>query len=150
MRFAYEIIVERDGDIYSMDVPDLPGCFTWGDTVEEVLRKAPDALETHVGSLLADGDEVPPAAFDHTVGEGDVLAVVSFEATTASVDAPSVMASTAAERLGVSKGRISQLIKDGRLDGSRNGREVMVTVASIERIERNRRKAGRPRKLATA
>jgi excisionase family DNA binding protein len=149
MRFAYEVIISPDDGAYSMEAPDLAGCHTWGNSVEEVLRKAPDALETHVGSYLADSTEVPTATFGHRAGEGEVLAVISFEATAASVGAPHIAARHAAERLNVSKGRISQLLADGRLEGYRDGREVMVSIASIDRFESNRRGSGRPRKVLT-
>jgi excisionase family DNA binding protein len=76
--------------------------------------------------------------------------VVSFDASPASVKAPSVMASTAAERLSVSKGRVSQLLREGKLEGYRSGREVMVSEASINRLLSSRRGAGRPRKALMA
>jgi predicted RNase H-like HicB family nuclease len=148
MRYIYEIRIVEDDGSYSMEVPDLPGCLAWGDSVAEVLESAPDALETHVGAYLADGEPVPSATFGHGVGDGEVLAVVSFDATPASVGAPCVMASTAAARLGVSPARVSHLLRDGVLDGYRSGRETLVTLASIERYEATPRRPGRPRKTA--
>jgi excisionase family DNA binding protein len=146
MRYVYEITISKDGDYYSMDVPDLPGCFTWGDTLEDVLRKAPDALETHIGAYLADGEDIPPATFGHQTDASAVLAVISFDASVASVGAPHIAARYAAERLGISKGRVSQLLKDGRLEGYRNGRETMISEISLERFAANRRGPGKPRK----
>jgi excisionase family DNA binding protein len=147
MRYIYEITISKDGDYYSMDVPDLSGCFTWGDTIEDVLRKAPDALETHIGAYLADGDDIPPATFGHKTDVDQVLAVISFDASAASVGAPHVASRYAAERLGISKGRVSQLLKDGRLEGYRDGRETMISEASIKRFAANRRGPGKPRKV---
>jgi excisionase family DNA binding protein len=149
MRYVYEIVISPDDNMYSMEVPDLPGCYTWGDSIEDVLQKAPDALETHVGAYLADSEDVPPATFGHDAGKGQTLAVISFEATAASVGAPHIAARYAAERLGVSKGRVSQLLSEGRLEGYRDGRETMVSEASIERFIANRRGTGRPRKELT-
>ena len=39
--------------------PDLPACFTYGDTHEESALMAADAARTYVASLLKHGDEVP-------------------------------------------------------------------------------------------
>ena len=39
--------------------PDVPGCFTQGDTMEELLTNAEDALETHFAGLLECGLPVP-------------------------------------------------------------------------------------------
>ncbi|MDR2106212.1 MAG: type II toxin-antitoxin system HicB family antitoxin [Coriobacteriales bacterium] len=150
MRYVYEALVSKDEDSYLLEVPDLPGCFTWADSIEDVVRKAPDALETHVGSYLAAAEPVPPATFGHEAGPSETLIVVAFDATAASVGAPCVMASTAAQRLGVTPARISHLLRDGKLEGYRTGRETMITVASIERYERTPRKSGRPRKVVTA
>lgn len=44
---------------YSVTFPDLPGCVTEGDTLEEALRMARDALELHLYGLEDDGDEIP-------------------------------------------------------------------------------------------
>ena len=148
MRFIYEAIVTKDEDSYSLEVPDLPGCLTWGDTIEEVVRKAPDALESNVGSYIAAGEDVPVAVFGHEPAVGEMLVVVSFEATAASVGVPCIMAGTAAERLGVTPARVSHLIRAGILEGCRSGRETMVTVASVERYQAMPRKAGRPKRAA--
>ena len=149
MRYIYEIIIRLDEDQYVLDAPDLPGCFTWGKSIEDVLHKAPDALETHVGSYLANGENVPVASFGHLVNKDEVLAIISFEASAASVGAPHIAAKHAAERLDVSKGRVSQLLKEKRLEGYRSGRDVMISIASIERLAAIPRRAGRPRKDLT-
>ena len=44
---------------YCVTFPDLPGCITQGDTLEEALRMAKDALELHLWGLEDDGDPVP-------------------------------------------------------------------------------------------
>jgi hypothetical protein len=68
--------------------------FYMGDMFEEVARKAPAALESNIGAYLASGDELPSATFGHKAGNDCVLAIVAFDASTASVGAPCVMAST--------------------------------------------------------
>jgi predicted RNase H-like HicB family nuclease len=44
---------------YCVTFPDLPGCITEGDTLEEALYMAKDALELHLYGLEEDGDEIP-------------------------------------------------------------------------------------------
>lgn len=51
--FTYE-----DGQI-SVTWPDLPGCVTCGDTQEEALRNAREALGGHLYYMEEDGDEIP-------------------------------------------------------------------------------------------
>ncbi|MDR3315177.1 MAG: type II toxin-antitoxin system HicB family antitoxin [Coriobacteriales bacterium] len=146
MRYIYQVVITKDEGSYSMEVPDLPGCFTWGASLDAVIAKAPDALETHVGALISYGEDIPAATFGHVAQDGEVVVVVSFDATAASVGAPHVTAATAAERLGVTPARVSHLLRDGLLEGYRSGREVMVSVASIDARLAIPRKAGRPRK----
>ena len=45
---------------YGAVVPDLPGCFSAGDTYDEALSNARDAIELHVEYLPDSGQAVPP------------------------------------------------------------------------------------------
>jgi len=42
-------------------VPDLPGCFSAGDTLEDAMTQAVEAIECHLEGLLFDGDVIPEA-----------------------------------------------------------------------------------------
>jgi len=44
---------------YWAEFPAFPGCFTQGETIEEVLVRAPEALESHLEVLREDGQEIP-------------------------------------------------------------------------------------------
>jgi predicted RNase H-like HicB family nuclease len=44
---------------YSVIVPSLPGCFTQGETVQESLEMAKEAIECHLESFLQHGEAVP-------------------------------------------------------------------------------------------
>ena len=62
-----------------------------------------------------------------------------------------VNASRAAEMLGVTKGRVSQMVKANQLEAFRDGGTVWVTLDSIEARLAEKPKAGRPAKAqATA
>ncbi len=39
--------------------PTLPGCQTWGDTYEDAVRNAEEALAVYVETLIANGDPIP-------------------------------------------------------------------------------------------
>lgn len=56
----YPIVIYKDPDSdYGMLVPDLPGCYTAGDTIADVLRQAVEAIECHLEGMLLDGDPIP-------------------------------------------------------------------------------------------
>ncbi|MCA0458264.1 MAG: type II toxin-antitoxin system HicB family antitoxin [Chloroflexi bacterium] len=44
---------------YTVEVPSLPGCISEGDTVAEALANIKEAIELHIESILANGEEVP-------------------------------------------------------------------------------------------
>jgi predicted RNase H-like HicB family nuclease len=60
MRYPVVIHKDKTSD-YGVSVPDLPGCFSAGDTLEDALTHAVEAIECHLEGLLLDGDEIPPA-----------------------------------------------------------------------------------------
>lgn len=59
----YVVVIEKayDGS-YSAYVPDLPGCASCGDTVEEVRQRIREAVHLHIDSLRRHGEPVPPPA----------------------------------------------------------------------------------------
>ena len=79
----YPIVIHKDRDSdYGVTVPDLPGCFTAGSTLDEALAMAQEAVELHLEGLIEHGEAVPrPGAMeDHRNDpdyKGGVWAVVS-------------------------------------------------------------------------
>ena len=58
MRFI--ALVHKDPDsCYGVSFPDVPGCTSAGDTLDEALTNAVDALSGHIRLMEADGDAVP-------------------------------------------------------------------------------------------
>ncbi|MCX7111073.1 MAG: type II toxin-antitoxin system HicB family antitoxin [Proteobacteria bacterium] len=56
----YPIVIHKDTDSdYGVIVPDLPGCFSAGTTLDEAMSMAQDAIECHIGGLLLDGEQLP-------------------------------------------------------------------------------------------
>ena len=58
----YVAIIEDAGpdDPVSLWFPDLPGCISGGDDVEEALENAPEALAVYAQELSTDGRQLPP------------------------------------------------------------------------------------------
>lgn len=44
MKYAYPAVFQREEDGFTVFFPDLPGCITEGDTIEEAIEMAKDAL----------------------------------------------------------------------------------------------------------
>lgn len=56
----YPIAIHKDeGSDYGVSVPDLPGCFSAGETVDEALVNAREAILGHIEVLAEEGYPVP-------------------------------------------------------------------------------------------
>lgn len=44
---------------YTASVPTLPGCITYGETIDEAILMAREAIELYVESLVAHNEPVP-------------------------------------------------------------------------------------------
>ena len=59
--YTFEIVVEKEPEDegYLAYSPTLPGCFSNGRTVEEARRNIREAVQQHIESLLAHGQQIP-------------------------------------------------------------------------------------------
>lgn len=145
MSYIYQTIITPDEEGFNVEVPDLPGCFTFGRTLEEALAMAADAMKTYVASLLLDGEK-PPAFVQHECPAGSKSIDIYFDTDdNYIVTGEVVSASQAARDLGVSRGRITQMMDAGILQGFRRGRGTYITVESIKARKNAAPKAGRPK-----
>jgi len=57
----YPIAIELGDDrhAYGVVVPDVPGCFSAGDTLEEAILNAQEAIEFHISGMVEDGESIP-------------------------------------------------------------------------------------------
>ena len=56
----YPIVIHKDeGSSYGVTVPDLPGCFSGGETLEDALTASEEAILSHIEVLLMDGETIP-------------------------------------------------------------------------------------------
>jgi predicted RNase H-like HicB family nuclease len=55
----YLVIVEKGENNYSAYVPDLPGCVSTGETVDETLKNIREAIEGHLEVMREYGDPIP-------------------------------------------------------------------------------------------
>lgn len=55
----YVVIIEGEPGSYGAYVPDLPGCVSVGETVEEVRNLIREAIPFHLEGLRAAGEPVP-------------------------------------------------------------------------------------------
>ncbi len=89
----YPIVIHKDKDSdYGVTVPDLPGCFSAGGTLDEAIAMAQEAIELHLEGLIEDGQVIPkPGRIEDYKGKrefkGGIWAVVSISPSSLRVEA---------------------------------------------------------------
>ena len=61
LEMTYPVVIHKEkGSDYGVSVPDLPGCFSAGVSMQDALEAAREAIAAHIEGMLTDGDRVPP------------------------------------------------------------------------------------------
>ncbi|MFX3636664.1 MAG: type II toxin-antitoxin system HicB family antitoxin [Candidatus Pristimantibacillus sp.] len=60
-RYVFSALFETDEGVegYTVSFPDLPGCHTEGDSLEEAYSMAKEVLRLHLYGMEEDGDVIP-------------------------------------------------------------------------------------------
>lgn len=63
----YPVVIHKDeASDHGVTVPDLPGCFSAGATLDEALTEVVEAIECHLEGMLQDGEPIPtPDTLEH-------------------------------------------------------------------------------------
>ncbi|MBI4216245.1 MAG: type II toxin-antitoxin system HicB family antitoxin [Chloroflexi bacterium] len=57
--YSVAVVIEKDKDGYFAYCPQLQGCYTQGQTFEEVMENIRDAIKLHLEDRLANDEPVP-------------------------------------------------------------------------------------------
>ena len=138
--------------VYEFEVFESEGWFvalpfgldggTQGSSYSEVCALTADWLRMTCEHLEMSGQAFPQATFGNKPRHGGQIMIVGVDASLDKVR--KVSASDAARMLGVSPGRVSQLLGAAQLEGWREGNRTWVTLDSVEARLAEAPKAGRP------
>lgn len=86
MLYPVAIEVGDESHAYGVIVPDVAGCFSAGDTFEEALENAKEAITSHIEILVEDGEKIPAPSdiktfLNNSEYNGMVFAVVDVDLT---------------------------------------------------------------------
>ena len=60
MRYSYKILLTKEDEGgYMVTVPALAGCITQGDSIEEAIAMAQEAIELYIEELQSRGEKIP-------------------------------------------------------------------------------------------
>lgn len=57
--YRFSVIIEKDEDGYVASCNELQGCYTQGETYEEVIENIKDAIQLHIEDRIEAGEEIP-------------------------------------------------------------------------------------------
>ncbi len=57
-KYKISVVIEKDENGYFAFCPSIQGCYTQGDTYEEVLENIKDAIKLNIEEMIAEGKEV--------------------------------------------------------------------------------------------
>jgi len=146
MRYPIAIEPGNDRTSFGVVVPDLPGCFSAGDTLDEALQNAEEAIAAWVDATLDAGGKIPTASTVDSIRErraykGWIFGIVNID--------PSVM-DDAVERVNITLPRrvLSRLDAGARAVGeTRSGfiaRLTLVGTSASTPVPKSASRATRP------
>jgi len=60
MQLTYKLLMHKEPEgIYTVSVPALPGCITYGESVEHAIDMAKEAIELYIEELRERGEDIP-------------------------------------------------------------------------------------------
>ena len=145
MLHIYEFEVFEDEGMMLALPYDMDGGTQGGD-FREVCENAADWLQLEMEHRAMHGELYPEATFGNEPQHGGRNVVVAVNAGIDTV--PKVLPSEAARMLGVTPGRVTQMISAGQLETVEDAGRTWVTIYSIEVRKAEQPRAGRPRKNA--
>ena len=132
MQFLVVLHTETDRTDYGVTVPDLPGCVSAGDTLEQALANAGEAILGHLEVMVEDGKPVPePNSTVPPLGPGQMIGVVK-------IDLAELEALRETVRLNISMERrtLERIDEAARLAGTtRSGFLATAALAHINRSQ---------------
>lgn len=126
MNFVYDAVIEESPDGFDVTFPQFPEMFTFASSRAEAAVRAQEALSLVICEYIEEGKPLPEQkrvaevlSVCASVGQDDIAA------------SRCMTMSEAADSLGVTPARISQLAKSGKLQSMRIDGRNMVTVESV-------------------
>jgi len=57
---TYKILLHKEPEgAYTVRVPALPGCITYGDNIDHAIEMAKEAIELYISELKVRGEQIP-------------------------------------------------------------------------------------------
>jgi predicted RNase H-like HicB family nuclease len=124
------LIHKEPTSAYGVSFPDLPGCVSAGDTLDEARAMAAEALAFHLEGMIEDGDTIPaPSSLEAIMSDP-----VNRDGVAILVDAPAAVARAVRVNVTLPEDVLSRIDAYARRAGySRSGFLARAAVREMER-----------------
>ena len=145
MLHVYEFEVFKDADVYLAFPFDMEGG-TQGSSLQEVSEMAADWLQLEIEHRTIHGLPFPKPTYGNKLNHDGERLLVAVNVSKETI--PRLTYAEAAKRLGVTRGRVSQMVSSGKLETFELDGRNWVTKYSVEARQEEKPKPGRPKKEA--
>jgi len=131
MKFAI-VIHKEDGTVFGVTVPDIPGCFSAGETFDEAIQNAKDAIYAHFEVLNEEGMKIDlkQSSIDDLIANPDYQGGIW-----ALVDIDMAKVDTKPERINISIPRFVLSKIDEHINSRHETRSGFLARAALREIE---------------
>ena len=125
-------IHKEDGSVFGVTVPDIPGCHSWGDTIEDSMENVKEAIQGHVETLLELGEkfEIHASKMEELANNAEYSGAIW-----AVVDIDEMMLDPTPERVNISIPRFLLRKIDAYTQDHHDTRSGFLSRAAIKELE---------------
>lgn len=128
----YLVMFEHGELNYSAYVPDVPGCITVGDTLEETREEIRGAIEFHLECLVEQGDpiQLPETELSDIIADGVIAEYVNVDLTDIAMHVANMfLAENETEFLTLTGNELLEIVKDF---GANNALNIAASIADTD------------------
>jgi len=125
MKNSVKIIVEKASEGFSAYVPDLPGCVTFGDNLDEVKESIRESIDFHIEGMKEDGEDIPFNLQEEYNIELKLDVAQIFDLY------KSINSSGLAKRIGMNKSLLSQYVNGIKKPSEKQSRKILQGVVDF-------------------
>lgn len=119
MKKAIKIIVEKATEGFTAYVPDLPGCVSFGNNLEEVKNNIKEAIQFQIEGMKEDGEPIPLKL------QGDFNIELKLDVAQVFNLYQSINASGFAKRIGMNKSLLIQYVNGIKKPSERQAKRIL-------------------------
>ena len=126
-------LIDGNDGAYGMVFPDLPGCTAMGETIDDAVRAASEAIGDWIGTVLAKGGEIPAArSLEELRREPDVIEALAEGASLSAINVVRSSGKPVRANLSLDGGVVSAIDAEAARRGIT--RSAMVEVMAREQL----------------